>query len=160
MIVTPSIQFSSCDSQKFISIPSIHWSGFPTWNRTATPPGSFGVDWALGSVQDFQSNAQAFHITFLHCQNFQLITNFIQLGLIMFGERVITTMGSKITPMTPSLGFVVVISSNFVLMLCTLMGIPTSTTQCQVISCALQIIVPFITHVISSDLNCYITSSV
>ena len=50
----------------------------------------------------------------------------------MFGERVITTMGSKITPMTPSLGFVVVISSNFVLMLCTLVGIPTSTTQCQV----------------------------
>jgi len=58
----------------------------------------------------------------------------IGLGLIMFGERVITTMGSKITPMTPSLGFVVVISSNFVLMLCTLMGIPTSTTQCQVMA--------------------------
>ena len=75
MIVTPSIQFSSCDSQKFISIPSIHWSGFPTWNRTATPPGSFGVDSALGSVQDFQSNFQAFHITVLHCQNFQLFDN-------------------------------------------------------------------------------------
>ena len=50
----------------------------------------------------------------------------------MFGERVITTMGSKLTAMTPSLGFVVVSSANLVVMVCSLLGIPTSTTQCQV----------------------------
>jgi phosphate/sulfate permease len=34
--------------------------------------------------------------------------------------------------MTPSLGFAVVSSANMVVMLCSLLGIPTSTTQCQV----------------------------
>jgi len=58
----------------------------------------------------------------------------IGLGLMMFGEKVIRTMGSKITPMTPSLGFVVVSSSNLVVMFCSLTGIPTSTTQCQVMA--------------------------
>ena len=58
----------------------------------------------------------------------------IALGLIMFGERVIMTMGTKITPMTPSLGFVVVLSASLVVMLCSLLGIPTSTTQCQVMA--------------------------
>ena len=56
----------------------------------------------------------------------------ISLGLLMFGRRVIMTMGTKITPMTPSLGFVVVLSASLVVMLCTFLGIPVSTTHCQV----------------------------
>ena len=40
----------------------------------------------------------------------------------------------KITPMTPSLGFVSVMSSTTIVMLCTLLGIPVSTTQCQVMA--------------------------
>jgi len=58
----------------------------------------------------------------------------ISLGLLMFGKRVITTMGSKITPMTPSLGFIVVLSASLVVMLCSFLGIPTSTTHCQVMA--------------------------
>jgi len=58
----------------------------------------------------------------------------ISLGLLAFGKRVIMTMGTKITPMTPSLGFVVVLSASFVVMTCSLFGIPTSTTHCQVMA--------------------------
>jgi len=58
----------------------------------------------------------------------------ITIGLIMFGERVILTMGTKMTPMTPSLGFVVVTSASLVIMICSLFGIPTSTTHCQVMA--------------------------
>ena len=58
----------------------------------------------------------------------------ISLGLLMFGKRVIMTMGSKITPMTPSLGFIVVLSASLVVMLCSFLGIPTSTTHCQVMA--------------------------
>ena len=58
----------------------------------------------------------------------------ISLGLLIFGRRVIMTMGTKITPMTPSLGFVSVMSSTTIVMLCTLLGIPVSTTQCQVMA--------------------------
>ena len=58
----------------------------------------------------------------------------ISLGLLMFGKRVIMTMGSKITPMTPSLGFIVVLSASLVVMICSFLGIPTSTTHCQVMA--------------------------
>ena len=58
----------------------------------------------------------------------------ISLGLLSFGRRVIMTLGTKITPMTPSLGFVSVMSSTTIVMLCTLLGIPVSTTQCQVMA--------------------------
>jgi len=58
----------------------------------------------------------------------------IGVGLLMFGKRVIMTMGTKITPMTPSLGFIVVVSASLVVMGCTFLGIPTSTTHCQVMA--------------------------
>jgi len=58
----------------------------------------------------------------------------ISLGLFMFGKRVIMTMGTKITPMTPSLGFIVVLSASLVVMICSFLGIPTSTTHCQVMA--------------------------
>ena len=56
----------------------------------------------------------------------------ISLGLVCFGKRVIVTMGSKISRMTPSLGFTVVLTASIVVMLCSIAGIPTSTTHCQV----------------------------
>ena len=58
----------------------------------------------------------------------------ISLGMFLFGKKVIVTMGSKVTTMTPSLGFVVVLSASLVVMLCSLFGIPTSTTHCQVMA--------------------------
>jgi len=56
----------------------------------------------------------------------------ISMGLICFGKRVIVTMGSKISRMTPSLGFTVVLTASIVVMICSIAGIPTSTTHCQV----------------------------
>ena len=58
----------------------------------------------------------------------------ICLGLLVLGRRVITTVGTKLTPLTPSLGFVSVLSASLVVMLCSLLGIPTSTTHCQVMA--------------------------
>merc|ERR1712211_72658 len=48
------------------------------------------------------------------------------------GSRVIETMGSRISKMTPSLGFTVVLTASVVVMVCSMAGIPTSTTHCQV----------------------------
>ena len=56
----------------------------------------------------------------------------ISLGLVCYGERVIQTMGTKMTKMTPSLGFTVVLAASIVVMICSVAGIPTSTTHCQV----------------------------
>ena len=56
----------------------------------------------------------------------------ISVGLVLYGERVIVTMGTKMTKMTSSLGFTVVLSASLVVMICSVAGIPTSTTHCQV----------------------------
>ena len=56
----------------------------------------------------------------------------ISFGLVLYGERVIVTMGTKMTKMTSSLGFTVVLSASLVVMVCSAAGIPTSTTHCQV----------------------------
>ena len=46
----------------------------------------------------------------------------IALGLICYGERVIMTMGSKISKVTPSLGFTVVMISSIVVVVCSVAG--------------------------------------
>ena len=46
----------------------------------------------------------------------------IALGLVCFGERVIVTMGSKISKVTPSLGFTVVMTSSIVVVVCSVAG--------------------------------------
>jgi len=58
----------------------------------------------------------------------------ISLGLIVLGRRVVTTVGTKLTPVTPSLGFCSVLAASLVVMVCSLLGIPTSTTHCQVMA--------------------------
>ena len=47
----------------------------------------------------------------------------ISLGLVCYGERVIVTMGSKISKVTPSLGFTVVMTSSIVVVVCSIAGI-------------------------------------
>ena len=46
----------------------------------------------------------------------------IALGLVCYGERVIVTMGSKISRVTPSLGFTVVMTSSIVVVVCSIAG--------------------------------------
>ena len=46
----------------------------------------------------------------------------IALGLVCLGERVIVTMGSKISRITPSLGFTVVMTSSIVVVVCSIAG--------------------------------------
>lgn len=56
----------------------------------------------------------------------------ISLGLIAFGKRVIYTMGHDLTPITPSSGFTIEISSALTVLLASNIGIPISTTHCKV----------------------------
>jgi sodium-dependent phosphate transporter len=56
----------------------------------------------------------------------------ISLGLIAFGKRVISTMGHDLTPITPSSGFTIEISSALTVLLASNVGIPISTTHCKV----------------------------
>jgi len=56
----------------------------------------------------------------------------ISLGLIAFGKRVINTMGHDLTPITPSSGFTIEISSALTVLLASNIGIPISTTHCKV----------------------------
>ena len=77
----------------------------------------------------------------------------ISLGLVLYGERVILTMGTKMTKMTSSLGFTVVLSASLVVMICSAAGIPTSTTHCQVMGvCQYQSVQTHVyTDILSGD---------
>ena len=54
-------------------------------------------------------------------------------GLVLYGKKVIETMGTKICDMTPSMGFAVVLTSSILVMIASITGLPASTTHCQVI---------------------------
>jgi len=56
----------------------------------------------------------------------------ISAGLILFGRRVIETMGKKITKITPSRGFSIEIMSAATVLVANKIGAPVSTTHCQV----------------------------
>jgi len=56
----------------------------------------------------------------------------ISLGLICFGRRVINTMGHDLSPITPSSGFTIEISSALTVLMASNIGIPISTTHCKV----------------------------
>ena len=56
------------------------------------------------------------------------------MGLICFGQRVIMTMGSKITRLTPSHAFAAALAMNVIVMMCSIFGIPASTTHCEVMA--------------------------
>ncbi len=56
----------------------------------------------------------------------------IVLGLAMYGRKVIETVGSKITELTPSRGFCCTISAASTVVLASGMGLPISTTHTMV----------------------------
>lgn len=53
-------------------------------------------------------------------------------GLVLYGKKVIDTMGTKICDMTPSMGFSVVLTASILVMMASITGLPASTTHCQV----------------------------
>jgi len=56
----------------------------------------------------------------------------ISLGLCLFGRRVIETMGTKLTKVTPSRGFCIEIMSAASVLIALKIGVPVSTTHCKV----------------------------
>ena len=54
---------------------------------------------------------------------------FIVLGLLVWGRRVMETIGSKITEITPSRGFCATFAGATVVLICSKMGLPVSTTH-------------------------------
>ncbi|MCH8042266.1 MAG: inorganic phosphate transporter [Planctomycetes bacterium] len=56
----------------------------------------------------------------------------IVVGLIMMGRKVMETVGTKITEITPSRGFAAQFAGATTVLLCSKMGLPVSTTHCLV----------------------------
>jgi len=54
---------------------------------------------------------------------------FIVLGLLVWGRRVMETIGTKITEITPSRGFCATFAGATVVLICSKMGLPVSTTH-------------------------------
>jgi len=53
-------------------------------------------------------------------------------GFVLYGKKVIETMGTKICNITPSMGFSVVLTASILVMMASITGLPASTTHCQV----------------------------
>ncbi|KAL9190682.1 hypothetical protein ACHAXT_000388 [Thalassiosira profunda] len=56
----------------------------------------------------------------------------IVLGLLFYGYKLMISLGYKITKMSPSRGFCIELSASTVVIVASFLGIPVSTTQCQV----------------------------
>mmetsp|Transcript_27504 Transcript_27504/g.107700 ORF Transcript_27504/g.107700 Transcript_27504/m.107700 type:complete len:655 (-) Transcript_27504:2414-4378(-) len=56
----------------------------------------------------------------------------IVVGLFMWGYRVIIAIGEKLTKLTPSRGFAIEIGASFTVLIASSLGLPVSTTHCQV----------------------------
>mmetsp|Transcript_4503 Transcript_4503/g.9980 ORF Transcript_4503/g.9980 Transcript_4503/m.9980 type:complete len:554 (+) Transcript_4503:264-1925(+) len=56
----------------------------------------------------------------------------IVLGLLLYGYKLMISLGYKITKMSPSRGFCIELSASTVVVVASFLGIPVSTTQCQV----------------------------
>lgn len=57
---------------------------------------------------------------------------FLGLGIIMFGSRVIETIGKNLTVLDYHISFCIEFSSCVTVVLATLMKLPVSTTHCQI----------------------------
>mmetsp|Transcript_1280 Transcript_1280/g.2521 ORF Transcript_1280/g.2521 Transcript_1280/m.2521 type:complete len:563 (-) Transcript_1280:316-2004(-) len=58
--------------------------------------------------------------------------SFVALGIVVFGHRVITTVGEKLTIIDYHSGFCIELGSAVTVVLATELGIPVSTTHCQI----------------------------
>lgn len=58
--------------------------------------------------------------------------SFVALGIVVFGHRVITTVGEKLTIIDYHSGFCIELGSAVTVVMATQLGIPVSTTHCQI----------------------------
>eukprot|EP00178_Gracilaria_changii_P005819 TRINITY_DN198_c0_g1_i1.p1 TRINITY_DN198_c0_g1~~TRINITY_DN198_c0_g1_i1.p1 ORF type:complete len:655 (+),score=133.48 TRINITY_DN198_c0_g1_i1:222-2186(+) len=80
-----------------------------------------------GSASSFDSFKQEVPIWILAMGGFGIV-----LGLAMWGYRIILAIGVKLTKLTPSRGFAIEIGAAITVLIASQIGIPVSTTHCQV----------------------------
>lgn len=56
----------------------------------------------------------------------------IDVGLLVYGHKIIKAIGTKLAKITPSRGFAIELSSALIIIIGSRLGIPLSTTHCQV----------------------------
>ena len=56
----------------------------------------------------------------------------VVLGLVTYGYRIMETVGSKITQLTPSRGFAAQLTTSVIIIVASALGMPVSTTQIMV----------------------------
>lgn len=80
-----------------------------------------------GCAAAFQTRKQAVDLWILALGGFGIV-----LGLAMWGYRIIVAIGVKLTKLTPSRGFAIEIGAAVTVIIASRIGLPVSTTHCQV----------------------------
>ena len=81
----------------------------------------------LGNYVKYNSRKQSVEIWILVLGGVGII-----LGLVMWGYRIIVAIGVKLTKLTPSRGFSIELGAAITVLIASRLGLPVSTTHCQV----------------------------
>lgn len=82
---------------------------------------------APGNVAEYTSKKQAVDLWILGLGGLGIV-----LGLAMWGYRIIVAIGTKLTKLTPTRGFSIEIGAAITVIIASRIGLPVSTTHCQV----------------------------
>lgn len=82
---------------------------------------------APGNAQSYTSDKKSVELWILALGGFGIV-----LGLAMWGYRIISAIGQKLTKLTPSRGFCIEVGAAITVILASRIGLPVSTTHCQV----------------------------
>lgn len=85
------------------------------------------TDCTQGNFADYGSNKQDVPVWILALGGLGIV-----LGLAMWGYRIIVAIGMKLTKLTPSRGFAIEVGAALTVILASRIGLPVSTTHCQV----------------------------
>lgn len=84
-------------------------------------------DCTQGNFVEFSSNKQDVPVWILALGGAGIV-----LGLAMWGYRIIVAIGMKLTKLTPSRGFAIEVGAALTVIIASRIGLPVSTTHCQV----------------------------
>ncbi len=85
------------------------------------------TDCAAGSFTKYTSDKKSVELWILALGGIGIVA-----GLAMWGYRIITAIGQKLTKLTPSRGFSIEVGAAITVIIASRIGLPVSTTHCQV----------------------------